>query len=277
MATFRAILVLAAILFSAGPAGAQERLAWAPEDRVELVYDVFAGGRVAEMTLEFDVAGTRYSIATRQSSAGVLRWVWSWDSVAQVRGRFLNGGAQPERYRVLGRSRGKSRSVEIDYRDGEAVHVAVEPSNRSDGRDEVPAALRKGAVDPASAIMTVLRQVNEGRTCEARTPVFDGRQRYDIVFADGGVREIAASLASVFAGEARVCEFHWVPIAGRTRREGAPARAEDDRRGGRAFIAPIGEGEAKAPVRIEFDAWFGTIVGHLRSVRRVPSTTEAAN
>ncbi|MBI1244293.1 MAG: DUF3108 domain-containing protein [Alphaproteobacteria bacterium] len=277
LTTTRVILFTAFLTVGVLPAAGQERLAWAPEDRIELVYDVFAGGRVAELALAFDITGLRYSISTRQASAGVLRWIWSWESVAQVRGRFLHDGVQPDTYRVLGRSGGKSRTVAIDYHDGEPAHVTAEPSNKSDGRDEVPAALRHGTVDPASAIMGILRRVNEGGSCDARTAVFDGRQRYDIVFRDSGVRMVDASLASNFTGEARVCEFSWVPIAGRTRREGAPVRAEDDKRYGRAFIARIGDGPTLAPVRVEFEAWFGTVVGNLRAVNHAATTAKAAN
>jgi hypothetical protein len=264
-------------LCSVGVPRAQERLAWAPDDRIELVYDVLAGGRVAELTLGFDFAGMRYSISTRQTSAGVLRWIWSWESVAQVRGRFTADRTQPEKYRVVGNSRGKPRTVEIDYVNGEPARVAVEPSNRSDGREEVPVALRRGALDPASAIMSVLRQVNETGTCEGRVPVFDGRQRYDIVFKDAGTRKLEREGTSIFAGEAQVCEFSWVPIAGRTRREGAPSRVEDDRRFGKAYLAPFDNGAAKAPVRVEFEAWFGTVVGHLHAVRRTHTTADAAD
>lgn len=272
----RAALAVLVFCKFCAPVSAQERLAWAPADRVELVYDVFAGGRVAELALEFGLSGSHYSIAARQSSAGVLRWIWSWESVAHVRGRFSTDGVQPDAYRVLGQSRGKSRKVAIDYRDGDPTLVTVEPTNRSDGREDVPVSLRRNTVDPVSAIMSVLRRINDGAACDARVPVFDGRQRYDIVFRDSGVQSVEANSISIFSGSARLCEFHWVPIAGRTKREGAPQRPEDDRRVGRAYVARFGDGPAMAPVRVEFEAWFGTVVGHLREVRRV-ETTNAAN
>ncbi len=170
-------------------------------------------------------------------------------------------------FRVSGQSRGKLRSVEMDYREGVLVRVDAVPPNHADDRDEVTPEQRQGAIDPASAIMSVIRQINEGQGCDARTPVFDGRQRYDIVFADRGMGTVASDSASIFKGEARICEFHWVPIAGRLRRPGMPARADADRRAGRAFMAEFGAGPAQAPVRIEFEAWFGTVVGHLREVR----------
>lgn len=269
MANLRSALGLAMALATVGPAVGGELRAWVPGERVELVYDVFAGGRIAEMTLEFGVAGDRYRISTRQASAGVLRWFWPWQSISDVRGRFVGPATRPEVFRVNGQSRGKTRSVEMDYRDGELVRVDAVPPNHADDRDEVPEELRRGAIDPASAIMSVIRQINEGKGCDARTPVFDGRQRYDIVFADKGLGTVDSNASSIFEGAARICEFHWVPIAGRLRRPGMPVRADSDRRGGRAFMAEFGAGSAQAPVRIEFEAWFGTVVGHLREVRKL--------
>ncbi len=269
MANLQAAFGFALVLAAAGPAVGQESHAWVPGDRVELVYDVFAGGRIAGMSLEFGVVGNNYSISTRQASAGVLSWIWPWQSSTDVRGRFIGSGMQPETFRVNGQSRGKVRSVEMDYRDGELLRVDAIPTNQDDNRDEVTPEQRRGAIDPGSAIMSVIRRINEGQGCDARTPVFDGRQRYDIVFTDRGMGEVASDTASIFSGEARICEFHWVPIAGRLRRPGVPARADGDRRSGRAYMAEFGAGSAKAPVRIEFEAWFGTVVGHLREVRYV--------
>ncbi len=275
MANLRAFLGLAFALAAGGPAAAQTDLAWAPNERVELVYEVFAGGRVARMALEFGVVGNAYFISTRQSSAGVLGWLWPWHANASVSGRFLAEATVPENYRVRGESRGKPRSVAIDFRDGEVVRVEAVPSNNADEREEVAPYQRRGTVDPASAIMTVIRQINEGRMCDARTPVFDGRQRYDIVFEDRGTASLARDNGSIFEGEARVCEFYWVPIAGRLRRAGMPTRDADDRRAGRAFLAEFGAGAALAPVRIEFEAWFGTIVGYLREVRTLEQSATA--
>ncbi|MBI3505840.1 MAG: DUF3108 domain-containing protein [Proteobacteria bacterium] len=275
MTNLRAFFGLAIVCLAGVPAAAQPQLAWAPSDRIELVYEVYAGARVAVMSLEFGISGDRYTISTRQASAGVVRWLWPWHSNADVRGRFLDNATVPETYRVHGESRGKARSVAMDYRDGELVRVDAVPSNNADERDEVLPDQRRGAIDPASAIMTVIRQVNEGKACDARTPVFDGRQRYDIVFKDRGLERLERTYFSAFEGDARVCEFHWVPIAGRLRRAGMPQRTEDDKRAGRALMARFGDGPAQAPVRIEFEAWFGTIVGYLREVRTLEQTATA--
>lgn len=263
------LALLVPVALAAAPAAA-----WAPRERLEMVYDVLAGGRVAEFTLEFGVVGDSYRIASRQASAGVVRWAFPWQSTTEVHGRFDAAVTVPESYRVKGEFRGKPRRVEMDFRNGELVRYEAVPNNVEDEREEVTPEQRRGALDPVSAIMAVIRQANTGGGCDARVPVFDGRQRYDILFTDRGMTEIKSHYASIFEGQARICAFEWLPIAGRLKRAGMPPR-EADRRFGRAYMAPVEAGGALAPVKIEFEAWFGTVTGHLREVRRLEQKAAA--
>lgn len=272
----RAVLGAAfAVAAAAGPVAAQSQAAWAPRERLEMVYDVAAGARIVELTLEFAVVGDNYQIASRQASVGVVRWVFPWQSRTDVMGRFLGETTQPATYRVKGEFRGQPRSVEMDFRDGELVRNEAVPENRDDERDEVTPEQRAGAIDPISAIMAVIRQINEGRGCTSRHAVFDGRMRFDILFEDKGQRELPRTAGSIFQGTAEICEFTWIPIAGRSRKATANRNPEAENRTGRVFMAPLGERRVLAPARIEFETWFGTVVGHLRDVRGLPQKASA--
>lgn len=260
--------LLFAVLLAAAPASAFTTSG----ERIELTFDVTAGARVAQMSLAYSVTGDAYEIVSSQRSVGFLDWIFPWRSATEVTGLFRGPASVPTSYRSEGVFRGNPRKVELFFEDGKVVRMDTVPENRDDERDEVPLELRAGAIDPVSAILAAIRKANDTGSCSARVPVFDGRQRYDIVFEDLGPREVPRHHASAFQGMARACEFNWVPIAGR--RRNANITAANDRRGGLAYLAPIGVGAAEAPVRIEFHAWFGTVVGHLRDVRRVPVRAE---
>ena len=262
-----------AVAVSCGPAAAET--AWAPRDRLEMVYDVVSGARIVELTLEFAVVGDTYQIASRQASVGVVRWLFPWQSRTDVEGRFAGASTQPSTYRVKGEFRGKPRSVEMDFRDGTLVRNEAVPENRDDERDEVTQEQLAGAIDPISAIMAVIRQINEGRGCTSRHAAFDGRMRFDIVFEDKGRRDLPRATGSIFEGAAELCEFTWIPIAGRSRRATANRNPETENRTGRVFMAPLGERGVLAPARIEFETWFGTVVGNLREVRGLPQKASA--
>jgi hypothetical protein len=187
----------------------------------------------------------------------------------------LGAATQPSTYRVKGEFRGRPRSVEMDFRDGALVRNEAVPENRDDERDEVTQEQIAGAIDPISAVMAVIRQINEGRGCTSRHAAFDGRMRFDIVFEDKGRRELPRTAGSIFEGAAELCEFTWVPIAGRSRRATANRNTAAENRTGRVFMAPLGERGVLAPARIEFEAWFGTVVGNLRDVRGLPQKASA--
>ncbi len=258
-----------AVLLAAAPASAFNTSG----ERIELTFDVTAGARVAQMSLAYSASGDSYEIVSSQRSAGILEWFFPWRSTTEVAGLFRGPESVPTSYRSEGVFRGNPRKVELFFENGKVVRMETVPENRDDERDEVPAELRAGALDPVSAILATIRRANDTGSCSARVPVFDGRQRYDIVFEDLGSREVPRHFASTFQGMARACEFNWVPIAGR--RRNTNVTAANDRRGGIAYMAPIGIGSAEAPVRIEFHAWFGTVTGHLREIRRVPVKAEA--
>lgn len=251
----------------AAPAGA-----FTSGDRYEVDFDVTAGGRIAHLTLAFAMVGQNYQFASRQESAGMLDWLVSWRSQTEATGYFRGADPVPTSYRVDGTFRGDPRKVELIFEDGRVVRMDTVPEARDDDREEVPPALREGAVDPVSALVYALRSVNETGKCDARVKVFDGRQRYDIVFTDKGTTAVPRHYASNFEGAARACEFEWIPIAGRKRNPSV--RMSGDQRSGTVYLAPVAGGAVVAPVRIEFASWFGTIVGHLRDVRRMPARAE---
>jgi hypothetical protein len=263
------VLPVFAALLAAAPASAFITSG----ERIEITFDVTAGARVAQMSLAFSATGETYEIASSQRSTGFLDWIVPWRSTTEVTGRFQGPASVPGSYRSEGTFRGNPRKVELFFEDGKIVRMETVPENSDDERDEVAPELRAGALDPVSAILAVIRQANETGACTARVPVFDGRQRYDIVFEDLGMRDVPRHYASTFQGMARACEFNWVPIAGR--RRNANITSGNDRRGGTAYMAPIGIGAMQAPVRIEFHAWFGTVTGHLREIRRLPAKADA--
>ncbi|MFM7344986.1 MAG: DUF3108 domain-containing protein, partial [Tagaea sp.] len=219
-------LALLALLLASAPASAFTTSG----ERIELTFDVTAGARVAQMSLAYSVTGDAYEIVSSQRSVGFLDWIFPWRSATEVTGLFRGPASVPTSYRSEGVFRGNPRKVELFFEDGKVVRMDTVPENRDDERDEVPLEMRAGAVDPVSAILATIRLANDTGSCSARVPVFDGRQRYDIVFEDLGPREVPRHHASTFQGVARACEFNWVPIAGR--RRNANVTAANDRRGG---------------------------------------------
>jgi hypothetical protein len=271
--TFGQLGILTAIVAAA--LGIDSRSAPAAEPaRLSLAYEVYSGGfHVVAFDLDLALAGQAYDVTARMRTTGFLSWIIDWTHVYRSTGALTGPSVDPRHHRSDGVWRGRPRHVEIAYASGEVSSLRIDPPLHEDGdREEVTAAQRRGTIDPISGILALVRAVSDGHGCAVRVPVFDGRRRYDIVFADRGQQSLRETRYSVFAGAARLCDFQFEPIAGYMQRrseDGSARRLQS----GRAWLASVIPGAPATPVRVELDGNWGLTVGHLREVRRNEALT----
>lgn len=244
-----------------GPAGAVPRQS--------LAYEVYSAGfHVLAVDIDVATAPDHYDLVARVHTTGLLSWLIDWRQVSRSTGVLDGAAVEPQRHRADGELRGRPRRVAIDYDGGRVAAVTVDPPPREDeDREEVSPQLRDGTLDPLSAIFAMVRAVSDGRGCNRRVAVFDGRRRYDLVFTDRGIRPVPESQYVAASAVMRECDFVFEPIAGEVRR---PADPSQDRklRSGRAWIAPAAPGALAAPMRVELDGNWGTTVAYLRDPSR---------
>jgi hypothetical protein len=261
------VIGLALGAFAAGAVAAAEPVA---ASRVDLAYEIYSGGfHVLSLDLDLGVGAAGYDVTAKYRTTGVVGWLFPWKSVARSEGAVGPHGMEPRHHRTVGEFRGRTRTVEIDYHDGEVAAVRLDPAPSDDEeRDEVPAALRRGALDPMTAILGMVRVVSDGRTCDGRLPVFDGRRRYDFVVRSKGEQKLAPSSLSSYSGTALRCDFDYEQIAGHWRRRNPDESQRSRIRTGRAWLAPVIPGAPVTPVRVEIDGDWGMTIAHLRSYQR---------
>ena len=71
----------------------------------------------------------------------------------------------------------------------------------------------KGVVDPLSAIMMLSRSATAD-PCDRRIPIFDGKERFDLLFSRKGEMRVTEQAPSGQPGIAHVCRVRYLPIAG---------------------------------------------------------------
>ncbi len=259
----RLALTAAVVLAGAIPAGAEMRAAataapLAGEERVALDYQIYFGGlNIMKVGVELGLSPDAYDVAARTETIGLTGYLAPWRSHITTRGEIDGGKVEPVRHRVDAQSRGKQRNIAIDFTDGEITGLVLNPPAAKDPRDEIPAALRRGALDPASALFALVRVMGEGQGCAGRMPVFDGRRRYDVVIVDKGSDTLRAHDYSAYHGAAIRCDFHVEPIV--------VENAEHKRRfrSGRAWFAEVFPGRPWVPVRLEVDGDYAQTLVHL--------------
>jgi hypothetical protein len=256
------LLGLAAPL--AVPLAARAATAGAPDDGLpvaetaQLDYAVYFGA-VETIAIETRLAlsDVGYQISLRGHTTGMLDWLLDWRMDAETRGSLATG-LQPERHLAEVHQHGRLREVALRFAHDGAIDATVAPSPEADDREPVPPALRRGALDPMSAVL-LLARTGCGRT----VPVFDGRRRYDLEMADGGAVVLQPGEHGPYGGAARLCEFRFKPIAG-YQKDGA----RDAARHYRGWLASALPGFPPVPVRVEAEGWFGFVAIELQRWRR---------
>ncbi len=264
----RILRCLPFVLLAAAPAakGAE------PVPALSLTYAVHVGGvHVLDADAEMALGADGYRAGLKMQTDGFLGRVAQWKTDVRAQGQLSGPLPRPRQFTAHGSWRDQPRLTTVDYTpDGVPTLTLADPEPEKD-REPVPADLRLGTVDPVSAIVAVLDQVARKGDCDITIPVYDGRQRYDLIFATQGETVLSASDLSVYAGPATACSVKYKPLAGRWKENRSRDR---DREGAKRkdvpvtlYIAPAIAGGPPVPVRLEMESMLGAVKVHLASVK----------
>ena len=220
------------------------------------------GLHVVTSRTEIDQTGDSYAIKAGIETRGVAGWFVSMKSSAEARGRLTAQGPQPESYRSDTTRNGVERRNKVSYAADGAVSGSSTPPPKEAVRPVMPAQMH-GTVDNLTAYYRLERQLGRGGNCNLTVPVFDGQQRYDLHFTDGGQQTLAPKHDQNFAGTTTVCHMKRVEIAG------FPVKAEDSEgaRSGTLWYAKIIPGDLVQAIRMEMQTDSGDIAGYLAEVQ----------
>lgn len=141
--------------------------------------------------------------------------------------------------------------------------------NESGKRESVPAPLRMGTIDTASAMALLIRQMAEGRDCRLALKVFDGRRLIAFSAEPAGREQLGVTTRSFFHGPAERCDITGKMLAGFLRSDGPAERARINH--GVAWFAQPIPGLPALPVRISFSTkWFGAATMYLTNLEAAP-------
>lgn len=255
-----------ALLVSTSPALAQKA------DDLSLTYGIHIGGvHVLDANADMALGPDGYRAGLKMETDGFLGRVAQWKTDVRAQGHLSGPLPRPRQFTAHGSWRDQPRLTTVDYTpDGTPTLTLADPEPEKD-REPVPADLRLGTVDPVSAIVAVLDQVAKKGDCDITVPVYDGRQRYDLVFATQGPATLEATDLSVYAGPATACSVKYKPLAGRWKEN---RQRDRDREGAKRkdvpvtlYIAPAIAGGPPVPVRLEMDSPLGAVKVHLAVVK----------
>ncbi len=251
-AVWFALPPIGALLLLAGSSLAQP--ASQPE-RISMRFEGYGPADIHVLTsrTEIDKGGDRYAIVSDLASRGIASIVVSLTGHAEVRGRINAGMPHPELYHEERRRNGAERRSRVDYGgDG-----AVSGSSTPPPPDPVPAAAMRSTVDNLTAYFLLERQLLRNGRCALTVPVFDGRHRYDLHFADAGRPVLSPADGQQFSGATIACRMTRAEIAGFKSEETEGVQS------GTIWYARLLPGDLMLPVRMQLVTEIGEIDAYL--------------
>lgn len=248
--------VLAGLVFAAGPVAAQSPVAG--QGQVSADYSVtFLGLSIGRGTMVSVSDGRAYRTTLDVRVTGVAAVFAGGSGTATATGQIRGATPVPSSFTVAIRSGNKVETTRIAMAGGNVTGVERDPDKPPHPRATpvLPEHLR-GVLDPLSAGIFVAGgsgPVAGAAACERRTPVYGGRERFDLIYSFVETRQVEIG---GYKGEAAVCRVRFEPIAGYRpdRNDIQSAR----RRSAEVVLVPVRGTRTLLPAKITLSTGYGT-------------------
>ncbi|MGH7068351.1 MAG: DUF3108 domain-containing protein [Acetobacteraceae bacterium] len=266
----RRAAVLIALVMLVAPILAASRARAAPV-ALKLTYVTYADGfTTVQLTATVNLTATGYRLAVDYHTLGTIGFLFPGHDEAVAEGAWQGESAAPSGFQSEGLWGGRKFDVRMAYAGGEPEVLTLEPKE-SEKRESVPAALREGTIDTASAMALLIERAADGEGCRMAEKVFDGRRLIAFSAEPAGSEQLGVTTRSFFHGPAERCDVTGKMLAGFLRSDGPAERARVNR-GTVWFAHPI-PGLPLLPVRIRFSTkWFGAATMYLTDIEAAPPT-----
>jgi Protein of unknown function (DUF3108) len=173
----------------------------------------FNGFNIGTLDFQSEAESESYTLVAN-TRLSVLLGAFTWDSETRSFGMLTGKAPKPAAFSLDFKSNLKAGSLKIGFSDGAVTDVAQQPVvPPKPGTVPLREQHLKGVLDPLSAIMLLSRGPNSN-PCERRIPIFDGKERFDLVLSRKGEVQVTEQQPSGQPGVAYVCRVRYQPIAG---------------------------------------------------------------
>lgn len=248
------LLLLPVAMFLAPPA--QAGSAKLPS-HVTALYKITFGilGDIGFFRFKSDVDGEDYNLsADAKIDTTVFDYNGTMTSTGNVFSAVFSAVTKPSHYTfqfkqkaLLSSSKKKSLGIGFDQTGVREVRW-VPPDDFPDGFIPVTKEQLRNVLDPLTGVMS-LSVGDTARPCERRLPIFDGRQRFDLVFTPAG--------SPVSPAADQVCHVKMIPISGYKRGEGSESVISGTIE---VVLRPVPEANIVIPYRVTVPTIIGAAV-----------------
>ena len=145
--------------------------------------------------------------------------IYEWKGVTASAGRVTSEGPEPAMYALSYSDGAKTgERLRMTFGDGGVRQVSIVPKRRPGPRTiPVTPEQLEGVLDPMSGAFLVAKSSNPNgdlKVCYQTVPVFDGRQRFNLVLTPKKAVTVKKNGPASYAGPAVICRVKFIPIAG---------------------------------------------------------------
>ena len=181
---------------------------------VRALYEInFNGFTVGSFEFQSQAESQSYTL-TGNAHLSVLLGAFSWAGSTRSFGMIVNQAPKPASFSFDFKSNLRAGSTKIGFSDDAVTNIMnVPPMVTSAPIIPLREHHLKGVVDPLSAIMMLSRNT-AADPCDRRIAIFDGKERFDLLFSRKGQMRVTEQAPSGQPGVAHVCRVRYLPIAG---------------------------------------------------------------
>ena len=250
------LVAVAALTLGLGGAFEGERAhAEGETARIVAVYKVGIGSfNLGDFRVTTTLRGDGYEMRGEGRFSILEGLVFEWWGSSASRGRVTPDGPEPSMYALNYTDGGKNgERLRMTFDEGAVQNISIVPRKRPNPRTiPVTQAQLEGVLDPLSGAFLTARSSNPNgdlNVCNRTLPMFDGRQRFDLVLKPKKAVMVRNNSPGAYSGPAVICRVKFIPIAGYPR--GDPAIQHMSRSNEiEVWLIPVRRTQMYVPYRI---------------------------
>ncbi len=188
--------------------------------RLAAVYSIrFAGVKLGEFEVWSNVNEESYSLRGQGELKFLTKFLFEIKGGTTTAGAVTKNGPKPASFAFNFKTKKRKGELAMMFENDSVSYVMAKPPfSNSSKTIPVTDAHVKGVLDPLSAIFFTAktsRRNKDGSVCPGRVPVFDGKQRFDLVLTHKKTIQVKKKRRKKgYKGPAVVCRIKYEPIAG---------------------------------------------------------------
>ncbi len=244
------------LLFVAGLHGPAAADSWPAN--VRALYQIDLNGfNVGTFEFQSQAESDSYTL-TAHARLSILLGAFTWSGDTRSFGMIVNQAPKPASFTFDFQSNLRAGSTKLGFTDGAVTDISNLPLG-TPTQPVIPVREHhlKGVVDPLSAIM-VLSRAASADPCDRHIPIFDGKERFDLLLSRKGEMRVTEQSPSGQPDVAYVCRARYLPIAGHKIDSETKFMAAND--GIEVALRPVPSANVLVPYQITIPTMAGSAV-----------------